>query len=811
MAATISHSPRECRLALAGASGPVIIDLETTGIERSSRIVSAGILVDDHVFILFLRSEHAGIRNVAVDRFRWSLDPLANPCLILVFHNAAFDLGHLYRESITAAGTIHDTLQMLRLLDQDRGGDGAEVKTRRRYLSSGPDLNPFTSYKLKDCVPRLTGVGMIDYPGSVAALPYREHVSYLASDLIGTRALYQHLLDRLNQRPRLLDYHDRLCAPLTPLLVEMTERGMLADPRFIREETDRLNDLAARLAQQHLQTYGHPIHDNGSVARWLWGTLKLRALPGKFKRQGGRWVPSLDADHLDGLRDRHANDPRVSGSLDLIAKHRRATSLSSKLGGLLRHVGADGQVHTSLVDRQATGRISSSKPNLQQVAKTQEIAGVQAPFRPRNALVATPGFELVAMDLAQADIRVLADAVARFPLTTRKHLAKLRKDRLTELVKVDPTFGALYAMIPKCRNPQYRVERHPSPLLFDPKQGSGLARAFQDSSADFYTVAATAMLGTPPKDKKERNFCKQTILGIVNGMGPKGLAKRLECDERTAREYLEKFAATYPNEMAFRRLMVGQIASTGRVETFMGRDRTDTAHRWLVARPRVKILVSFKRSDRYWLDVSPLQPRGRVLTCFIHRAWDAHRGPNQWLKIYDAAAGGILTNRDYRLYDQTFLEFNLPIRNFAWRSIRRVRWNGEEAKYRGLDATARSLFNAICQGGTADIAKIMMLGVDPLLTKFGARLVLQIHDELVFEVPRDHVVAFIREAMSALSHPPCPGFAVPIVLEPKHGTRFGALAWRDAKAIASLRPPRSAVSRPGRPRVLPWWPAGCLI
>ena len=55
----------------------------------------------------------------------------------------------------------------------------------------------------------------------------------------------------------------------------------------------------------------------------------------------------------------------------------------------------------------------------------------------------------------------------------------------------------------------------------------------------------------------------------------------------------------------------------------MGRDRTDTAHRWLVARPRVKILVSFKRSDRYWLDVSPLQPRGRVLTCYIHRAWDA--------------------------------------------------------------------------------------------------------------------------------------------------------------------------------------------
>ena len=462
-----------------------------------------------------------------------ALEPLANPCLTLVFHNACFDLGHLHREGITVAGTIHDTMQLLRLIDQDRGGDGADVKTRRRYLSPGSDLNPFTSYKLKDCVPRLTQRGHDRFPriGRGPSVSRARQLPGLRPDRHqGALRLPPGSAQSAAPASRLLRSPLR---PLTPLLVKMTERGMLADPRFIREETGRLDDLAAELAQQHLQTYGRPIYDNASVARWLWGTLKLRALPGKFKRQGGRWVPSLDADHLDGLRDRHANDPRISGSLDLIAKYRRATSLSSKLGGLLRHVGADGRVHTSLVDRQATGRISSSNPNLQQVAKTQEIAGVQAPFRPRNALVATPGFELVAMDLAQADIRVLADAVARFPLTTRKHLAKLWKDRLAELVKVDPNFGALYAMIPKCRNPQYRVERHPSPLPFDPKQGSGLARAFQDSSADFYTVAATAMLGTPPKDKKERNFCKQTILGIVNGMGPKGLAKRLECDERT--------------------------------------------------------------------------------------------------------------------------------------------------------------------------------------------------------------------------------------------------------------------------------------
>src|SRR5512135_3351322 len=166
-----------------------------------------------------------------------------------------------------------------------------------------------------------------------------------------------------------------------------------------------------------------------------------------------------------------------------------------------------------------------------------------------------------------------------------------------------------------------------------------------------YIVAATAMLGCPPKDKKERNFCKQTILGIVNGMGPSSLAKRLKCDVATAKDYQAKFEQAYPNEIAFRRLMVAQITLTGTVTTFMGRERTDTAHKWLVTLPRVKIKISYKRSDRYWLDVTPLAPKARVLTCFIHRAWDAKPGRHEGALVYDAALG-CTTRRDYRLYDQ---------------------------------------------------------------------------------------------------------------------------------------------------------------
>ena len=247
------------------------------------------------------------------------------------------------------------------------------------------------------------------------------------------------------------------------------------------------------------------------------------------------------------------------------------------------------------------------------------------------------------------------------------------------------------------------------------------------------------MLGKPPKDNRERNFCKQSILAIVNGMGPEGLAKRLGCDKETARSYLDKFEQAYPNELAYRRLMAAQIRMTGKVSTFAGRERVDTAHHWLVTQPRIQIKVSYKRGDRYWLDVSPLEPKARVLTCYVHRAWDARPGRYMGQLIYTAppldaciqmqatgGANGCTTDRAYRLYDTTFLEYRLPLRNWGWRSIRRVRpsrgspgW-GEEAQYRGLDSVTRALFNAICQGGTADLTKIQLFSIGSLLTKFGA-------------------------------------------------------------------------------------------
>ena len=94
-----------------------------------------------------------------------------------------------------------------------------------------------------------------------------------------------------------------------------------------------------------------------------------------------------------------------------------------------------------------------------------------------------------------------------------------------------------------------------------------------------------------------------------------------------------------------------------------------------------------------------------------------------------------------------------------------MRADGQEARYEDFDATARAAFHFICQAGTADVAKLMMIRAQAICVRYGARLLVQIHDELVFEVPHTDVDLFLVEMKEDLERPPTPEFRVPIVVE----------------------------------------------
>jgi hypothetical protein len=155
--------------------------------------------------------------------------------------------------------------------------------------------------------------------------------------------------------------------------------------------------------------------------------------------------------------------------------------------------------------------------------------------------------------------------------------------------------------------------------------------------------------------------------------------------------------------------------------------------------------------------------------------WDAtFRSPNYGRLVYEDSTGPKCTY-PYHILDDSLLLYWMPARTISWRSVRRVRTESEEATYFGFDSTARSLVNSIYQGGTTDLSRKMLQRCQPLCEHYGARPLLQIHDELLFECPAESATEFAIKIKVILEQPPYAEFTIPIRVDAKVGTRFGSL------------------------------------
>ena len=283
-------------------------------------------------------------------------------------------------------------------------------------------------------------------------------------------------------------------------------------------------------------------------------------------------------------------------------------------------------------------------------------------------------------------------------------------------------------------------------------------------------------------DPQVRKAFKRVTQGMVNSITPAGLARQLgygdsKAATEKAKSHMEDFWRVYPQVKLYTETMWWHVALTGQTETWAGRTRSCAAHRWMVSLPRVELLCSFRQNTEWlWLDVVPLRPGRHCLTVWIKRAWDAtYRSPNRGCRVYEDSRGPLCT-RPYHLFQtDPPLLYLLPARNISWRNIRRVRTDTEEATYHGFDSTARGLVNSIYQGGTADITKVMLKRCQPLCDRYGARLLLQIHDEILAECPAERAPEFTAEMKAVLQQPPSPNFRIPILVDAKIGPRFGTL------------------------------------
>lgn len=328
--------------------------------------------------------------------FAGVLAPLATRTdLKLIGHNLAFDVGMLERAGIPVRCRILDTQKLLKLVDSDRGWQDAETdigKQRcRTWRSDGNSLN----YRLKDLARHLLRVHALDFPGAMATLPMPDLVKYLKSDLMVTQALFEHIDRSLSLQDRV--YADALIGPLNAMLVGMSQIGVQADAAFVAAEGQRLVDLMAAIFDEHRQAFDQRLDVGDEAIRsWVYRTgLKCRRIYSGKKRQ-----LSVKADHLERLAAA-AEHETVRRSLHLIHDYKQAQSLMVRIRSLQRHIDPrTGRIHSKFQDFQAAGRISSTNPNLQQLAaevgpgKRKQFLGrthAVVQIRSRNVLVATPG------------------------------------------------------------------------------------------------------------------------------------------------------------------------------------------------------------------------------------------------------------------------------------------------------------------------------------------------------------------------------------------------------------------------------------
>lgn len=292
--------------------------------------------------------------------------------------------------------------------------------------------------------------------------------------------------------------------PLIPVLRSMEREGVLIDIPYLRKLSTEVAKQKEAIEKKMEKLVGHPFNpaSPSQLAVILFDELKLPT-KGIKKGKTGYSTAASELEKLEGTHD----------IIDLIHQHREvAKLLSTYIDTLPTLADTDGRVHTTLNQAiAATGRLSSSDPNLQNIPVRTELGR-----KIRRAFVASKGMELVACDYSQVELRVVAA------------LAKDKK----------------------------------------------MLDAFR-SGADIHTATAAEIWGVDPfrVTKDQRRAAKAINFGIIYGQGPQGLSKTAGISFAEAKEFIDRYFQTYKGVRSYLDETKLMARSNGYVETLFGRRR----------------------------------------------------------------------------------------------------------------------------------------------------------------------------------------------------------------------------------------------
>lgn len=294
--------------------------------------------------------------------------------------------------------------------------------------------------------------------------------------------------------------------PLLPILARMEQRGVKLDTTELARISVKVD---AAVEGQVKEVYKHAgrefnIGSNPQLVEVLFSPQPQGLGLPIIKK--GKTGPSADMEVLEKLSEEH---PLPAA----IIEYRSLTKLKSTyLDTLPTLVAADGRIHTTYHQAAtATGRLSSTDPNLQNIPVRTELGR-----EIRRAFVAAEGHQLVSADYSQVELRLLA------------HIAE-------------------------------------DPVLID---------AFLNDQ-DIHTRTAAEVFGVSPEqvDREQRRRAKMVNFGIAYGLSPHGLSARLGIPQEEARDIIERYFTRYAGIHRYLRETVDTARKTGYVETLYGRRR----------------------------------------------------------------------------------------------------------------------------------------------------------------------------------------------------------------------------------------------
>ena len=428
-------------------------------------------------------------KQLSLEKVRAVLGPiLADADKPKLGQHIKYDLNVLERHDLPVRGVAYDTMLESYVLDATASRHDMDTLAERHL---GHSTIKFTD---------VAGKGKKQL--SFNQIDLEQAAPYAGEDADITLRLHHKLYPELQQTESLDKIFREIEIPLVPVLARIERNGVKVDAKLLAQISAELAQRQDELQAQAWKEAGSEFN-LGSPAQLQQILYEQLELPVKRKTPKGQ--PSTAEDVLAELAEEHP----LPG---LILEWRGMSKLrSTYTEALPKQINpTTGRIHTSYHQAvAATGRLSSTEPNLQNIPIRTE-----AGRRIREAFVAPEGHALVAIDYSQIELRLMA------------HLSE------------------------------------------DPR----LQQAFKEAR-DVHSATAAEVFGVEPEavDDEQRRRAKAINFGLIYGMSAFGLAKQLGIGRGEAQDYIDRFFERYPGVAAYMENTKEKAREAGYVETLLGR------------------------------------------------------------------------------------------------------------------------------------------------------------------------------------------------------------------------------------------------